>query len=324
MYIQEEMLALAATYLNRIKRSGPENIMAACPFHRRTDGREELNPSFAFSLTSGLWFCHSCKAKGNLRSFLKNFGIQRDDLGGHYANLLERVDRSSTNSRPAYLVIDLEEEPLSESILGLFEGCPLALLDEGFQEDVLRFFDVGFDERNMRITFPLRDFLGRLVGISGRAVGEGTPRYKIYDFSEYEVWGLPPRKTKKYGILWNIDKVYPVAFFDKTPEVVIVEGFKACMWVHQAGIPNVVALLGSHLTREQRIMLERIGGTFYIFTDNDEAGSNARKEVAKILAKTCDVKVVIYDEKQPTDLTEETVREVLLSAVPYTTYLLEQ
>ena len=50
---------IANQFLQKVRKSGPENIMALCPFHVKSDGSEEKHPSFAMSLTNGLWFCHS-------------------------------------------------------------------------------------------------------------------------------------------------------------------------------------------------------------------------------------------------------------------------
>lgn len=320
--LDTEVYEIASGLLGRLRRSGPDNVMAFCPYHdnRRT-------PSFALSLTTGLWFCHSCKERGSFKKLLRDLSESPQLIERRYGDLFEKLaqEAGSKLNRPTSVVIDLEEPPLDDSILGLFEGCPLALLEEGFLEDTLWHFDVGYDERNQRITYPLRDMLGRLVGISGRAVGDNYPRYKIYDRAEYEAWGVVPRKTRKDSLLWNFDRVYPAALHTtEDPGIILVEGFKACMWVHQAGFPNTVAMLGSHLTYQQRLLLERVGGTVYLFVDNDEAGQAARKRAAEELTQALQVKVVLYEGRQPTDLCAEDIAYSLQTAQRYIDWILTE
>lgn len=321
MDTSDNLLDFASKHLVGVQRSGPENVMAICPFHVKRDGQAERTPSFAFCIVNGLWLCHSCKERGSFRTLLR--ALASPQTLRVYTPLLVELDcQVAHRGTRRRVFVDLGVPPFEESVLGLFEGCPLSLLDEGFEEETLQRFEVGYDERNQRVTFPLRDMVGRLVGFSGRAVGDVLPRYKVYDKAEYEAWGLAPRKVHKGLLLWNFHKMYPAAFFEESPKSVLVEGFKACMWVHQAGFPNVVAMLGSSLSTQQKMLLERIGGTIYIFTDNDEAGQIARKQTATTLGKSCRVKVVEYETRQPTDLSPEAVAQALESATDVGKWLL--
>lgn len=318
-YEESEILSVAERYLGRLQRSGSENVMAICPFHTKAGGAPERSPSFALSVTTGLWFCHSCKEAGNLRMLLKAFDVSSAAIENRYGRLIENLNAHArvTKTKPNRIVLD-QGPPLEEGILGFFEGIPLALEDEGFTEETIRHFDVGYDERNMRITFPLRDMLGRLIGISGRAVGECQgPRYKVYAEREYEAWGIPPRHTDKSSLLWNMHRVYPATLFESHTMVVLVEGFKACMWLYQAGVKNVVAMVGSHLSYQQRLLLERIGATVYVFTDNDEAGDVARRRISKELTNALHVRVVEYDGHQPTNLDPVSLLAALEASVDY-------
>lgn len=317
----QEVLDLVRRFLLGVKRSGPENVMAICPFHTKADGQPERTPSFAISLRTGLWVCHSCKEKGNLRSFLRGMAISRDSIDIEYRYLLESLDAEAP---PRKKLLEVHLQAIPEAFLGLVEGCPLDLLKEGFEEHVLARFEVGYDERNQRITYPLRDLHGKLVGINGRAVGDDYPRYKVYSQHEYQAWGLEGSAPSKGQLLWNFDRVYPNTMYDSSCTTVIVEGHKACMWVYQAGVHDVVALMGSSMSYEQRLMLERLGGTQYIFLDNDFAGKAGAKEIARILSSSVDVRMVEYNGKQPTDITSDSVIEALSNASTYTEWKLRE
>ena len=319
MSAETEIASVVRQYLDKAKPSGSENIMAVCPFHTRSDGAPERTPSFAISVTTGLYFCHSCKARGNLRQFLRAMGVSRVALQHQYGLLLDATAAAMPiKQNPSKTRRATESDPLPESFLGIFDKCPLDLVNEGFTEETLQEFDVGFDDYHMRITFPLRDMAGRLLGMSGRAVTDYARRFKVYDV-EYEHWGLPVRKTHMGEILWNVHNVYPEVYFGKDIPLVVVEGFKACMWVHQAGIKNVVALCGSYLKEGQQWLLEHLGGVVYVMLDNDDSGQSGAQQVGAALSQSLKVRMTSFrsSAKQPTDLDPQEVVEAINQAEEY-------
>jgi DNA primase len=331
MDIQAEVQDIARKFLRKVKRSGPDDIMAICPFHLNADGTEENRASFAMSLSTGLYFCHACKSKGNLFSFLKNIGLTVDIIERQYRFL---IDSASSNLPPPPdplrpKVFAMPE--VNEAVLGLFDYCPTELINDGFFESTLRHFEVGYDKWYGRVTYPLRDLKGKLVGVMGRNPDGFTPKYKVYT-REYPTWGLPEVvEPDKRCVMWNADKVYPLLYFGHNPNepVVVVEGFKACMWVWQAGIRNVVALLGSYLSWEHRWMLERIGAPVYLFLDNNAAGRTGQVSAAELLGKSLNVGIVQYpnrlaedEDAQPDSCTMEEVQEAMTRVPSYLNYLL--
>lgn len=325
MNVNTEVLELAHKYLYKVRPSGPEDIMAICPFHMKADGTPENRPSFALSLTTGLWFCHACHERGNLRTFLRGIGASPLVVDTFYKPLLESLDShiSRDKTRGRRIILDFKDELLPEATLGLFDYCPIGLLEEGFTEETLRRFDVGFDQKNSRITYPLRDMLGRLVGFSGRATDDHPAKYKVYSKEEYEAWGIVHQKTEKSNIIWNSDKVYPELFLSKKRlELIIVEGFKSVMWLHQAGYKSVVSLMGSYLSPIQQMILERMGATVLLFFDNDAAGYKAYNWVSKALSKSLDVKIVLYEGHQPTNLTTDELHNAVNNAIEYHRWIL--
>jgi len=330
--IASEIMTVAQTYLQKVRPSGPENVMAICPFHIHPDGSEESHPSFAMSLVKGVYFCHACQSTGNLQQFFRQLGMPRDQIQRRYSVLIDEV-RKNLPSQPDPLRPDVyNETPIEEAFLGLLDYCPLPLLEAGFEESTLHHFEVGYDQWHQKITHPIRDVKGQLVGLSGRTLREEWPKYKIYD-TEYQTWGLPPRLGwNRKNVLYNAHEVIPAAEFRSPKDVliVVVEGFKACMWVWQSGIKSVVALVGTYLSREQRWMLERLGGKVYLFLDNNEPGMVGIVKAGDALLPGLqgDVYVVEYPERladdshaQPDSLTADEVREQVKSAPTYTQWL---
>lgn len=339
--IQEEVMALAAKYLKKARRVGGDNLSAICPFHQKRDGSSERSPSFSMSLTKGVWHCWSCHASGTLQTFLHDVGMARVVVAGQYGELLEALrQRQGPTFDPTRPGI-IEQDPLPEGLLGLFDKCPLYMVDPDyavyldpddpvvFDENLLLKYDIGFDDSHERITFPLRDLEGNLVGISGRTVTGAIPRYKVYD-REYQDLGYPGREpTKKGMILWNSHRVYPGLFMGSPDQyVLVVEGFRGCLWAIQCGIKNTVALMGSYLSRQQHWMLERMGCRVYLMLDNDEPGQRAlngytdeegqhRPGIAEQLKKSLDVSVVQYEGRQPTKLAHEELCAAVNNATDY-------
>lgn len=308
-------------HLKRVRMSGSNNIVALCPFH------DDHSPSFSMSLVNGLFICFSCGAKGNFRQFLTQIGMSPEEIKYHYGRTLETLKKNAPPppdpTKPG--VVMEPNRHIPEELLGIFNFCPLDLLDEGFDEATLQDFQVGVDKKHERITFPIRDLAGNLVGISGRAMHDGQePRYKIYDL-EYQAWDLPPYDTDKGLCLWNAHRVYAETKLGvSSSPIAIVEGYKACMWLRQAGIQHVVALMTADMSWAQRWMLSKMGSSFIVMLDNNEAGVKGTINVTRELAKiTQDVRVVEYEEDQPSDVPREDVLEVVRNATPYDLMLLD-
>jgi len=305
--VRTEILDIAQKYLTRVRPSGAENVMALCPFH------EDNTASFAMNITNGVYFCHACHAKGNLYTFLRGVGVNRATIDMQYKELIEEA-RSATPPGPDPMdpgVYSLK--PIPEAVLGHFDGWDIPqLLNAGFRPETLRHFDVGFDKWHGRVTHPIRDLKGDLVGISGRTIYSGVkPRYKLYN-KEYPTWGVPERGDwDRRKILYNAHNVIPalVTYPSVHAPLVVVEGFKACMWVWQLGMKNVVGLLGSYLSWEQRWILEKFKGVIYFLLDNNDPGRLGTFDACKALllrtggrdgrpdGSTVEVRVIEYPER---------------------------
>lgn len=309
-----EIYELARRHLIKVRSSGEDYVMAICPFHRKPDGRMESGPSFYLSTRTGRWGCFSCKQKGGLKDLLVEFGFNGEIVERQFGSLLEEVARHKPE-RFDPLRPERDDDPLPEAFLGLFDACPIDLLNQGFPMELLQQFDIGYDELHQRITFPIRDHEGRLMGINGRSTIQQGGRYKVYK-DEYEAWGLPIRNTKKSRYLWNAHRWYKQVLPRNSPEsaVILVEGYKACMRLAQHGFENVAALQGSSMSPHQQQVLERLGATVYLMLDNDPAGHAATREIAPVLNRSLNVRIVRYRQQQPSDLGRDEVFQALVGA----------
>lgn len=265
----------------------------------------------------------------------------------------KQIDRNMEDVRPApdvpeYLKIkaQLEKKPvfIPEYVLGAWSVLPESLLNVGFTEETLRAHEIGIDRERKRIIFPVRDFMGRLAAINGRAMEQWMiPRYKVYDARKTppgELYGI----VEKYvpdnrAHLFGYHTVYPERFFraeGECPPLIIVEGYKACMWLRQIGFRHTVALQGSSLSMGQRRLLQRLSGPFYVMLDHqagksypDKFGRCAAIDIADVLNKTGKSYVCQYPKEkpnntQPDQLNKEEVQDLINKAKTTTQLTLEK
>jgi DNA primase len=214
---------------------------------------------------------------------------------------------------------------LDNDLLDDYRLAPKSLLDAGFQKNTLKHFEVGFDYKNLRVTYPIRNIFGELVGVSGRTVIDQEPRYKLYKQELVEL-GVPEDyslDSVKKGLLWHAHIVYPILYKISEP-IIITEGFKATMWVWQSSIHDTVALIGSYLTDLHANLLTTLRCPVFLFLDNNEAGHiGTWKAIRKLNA--IELYVAKYPDlrEQPDELTTDEVRCALRHAYSRTEWIKE-
>lgn len=341
MSLERQIQEIVSKRLQNARPSGEKNLKATCPFHEGRDSDRTLS----ISLETGAWICfHStCGEHGALPQLLKKLGMTPQQIDRAYESTSKpRVEAAQ------HLVIkaELAREPifLPEYILGAWSEPPPELLAKGFSAEILKQFEVGIDKERDRIVFPIRDFMGRLAAINGRARRpEMTPRYKVYDArwvsgelkDVVEHRYLPDNRKHLYGYY----TVYPERFFKteaECPPLILVEGYKACMWLRQLGFPHTVALQGSSLSIGQRRLLQRLSGPFYVLLDHqpgkaypDKFGRCASLDIAGVLNRTgksyvCRFPPTFKENAQPDEFKKEDVEEVIKKAKTTTQLVLEQ
>lgn len=257
---------------------GPQ-ANAPCPFH---SGGQEMHPSFYMHLTTGMYFCHACGASGHLPSFVRRMGGDRYWQGWAHAWARETVPAATTPTalqprswlgKERHQSILSTNPVLPEWTLGHFDFESVALAAV-FGSDLLDAYDIGYDFQHARITFPLRDLWGRLVGFSGRDDGlDRQPKYLFYGARELGEWAPPGYRLEKRVLCWNADRVWRRALFEppSTP-LWVVEGFKAALALIAHGYPNTVAILGARMSSEQRYILSCLPHPVILLLDNNAAG----------------------------------------------------
>lgn len=149
-----------------------------------------------------------------------------------------------------------------------------------------------YDFFTRRITFPLWDKDGHIVGFSGRIYRGEKETSKYMNSKETKIF-------KKGETLYNYHNAKEVAKREK--EIIVVEGFMDAIRVSSSGIKNVVALCGTAMTKEQINLLKKLRGRVILCLDNDNAGEIATLNNGEDLIKNgLDVHVIrLSGEKDP-------------------------
>lgn len=326
--VEELLRELAPQILNGASIA-EDRVMVRCPFH---SGGQERTPSCAVSRKKPVFFCHGCSASGHISKFLRELEVPTDIA----RSASERVDYDFSDGSTATgkHSIFSGNNPyrgkfiLDDELLDGWRLCPMGLKQAGFKESTLKYFEIGVDQGNQRVIFPLRNLYGELIGVSGRTLIDGVePRYKIYSARDLASFGVDPKYSTreiKGALLWHAHLVFPIAFRDTSP-IIVVEGFKAAMWVWQAGFQNVVALVGSHLTKLQAEILARTASKIFLFLDNNEAGKKGTRTAGQLLVNKNIVNVVEYPDlrKQPDNLSALEVKSAIGASINYVQWKLK-
>lgn len=277
-------------------RDGAE-VRVLCP----SPDHNDQNPSCFINLDKHVFICFSCGARGPIGRALRWVGVSDDEI--------QRLEQG----KPLRAEVQAPLVFLDECVLGAWDYAPYMWIDAGLDADVLARHEIGYDCLNKRITVPIRDKYGRLLCVSGRATLPGQePRYKIYksEYGELTPAGYAPRKG---AVLWRHHML------PQSDELIVVEGFKAAMWLVQHGYENVVATMGKNVTHEQVGLLCSLRRRVTIFFDEDDAGRNGATELGITLYRQgIDVRYACYEDgKSPDDLSPCEIAHVLTEAVPH-------
>ncbi len=180
------------------------------------------------------------------------------------------------------------------------------LLDRGFDVDNTAHFGLGFCKKGLmkdRFAIPIHNLDGELVAYAGRIVDDAKinadcPRYLFP--SDREKDGVNYR-FKKSELLYNGHRALALG----RKGIIIVESYTAVWWLHQAGFPNVVAVMGASMSDAQAtLILTRFAPSFaVVLADGDAAGARMAESALVHLAPALWIRWErLTENQQPTDL----------------------
>lgn len=288
-----------------IEKSG-SNYTGLCPFHTEKTG------SFMVSKSKQIYKCFGCNAGGDVISFVmrwenidfmeavkilaKRCGITLDrNISEEERKKIQEMNKFKeihteaarfyfqnllSRKNPGYEY--LKKRGLSDKIIKKFGlGYSLNswnslmnhLLAKGYDKaDLVKCGLVThksetnkyYDRFRNRVMFPVFDHNGKVIGFGGRVLDDSKPKY----LNSPETI-LFQKGTNLYGLNFAVKAGLP------NKEIIIVEGYMDCISLHQCGITNSVASLGTALTEKQSRLLKRYVDKVIIAYDADVAGQMA-------------------------------------------------
>ena len=180
-------------------------------------------------------------------------------------DLPESIKLTKTLMQMIYDDGDGEKEkhlsPISEQILSYYLPCVNDLFkNDGISYDVQKTFEVGYDQYSNRITIPIRNYDGKLVGVKGRWFGDIPEGSDIQKYLYLE-------PCNKGQVLYGLDKTYE---YIKTSHCVYVgESEKFVMQLYSYGDKNCVSTGGKTISNQQIEMLSRMCVDVVLCLDKD-------------------------------------------------------
>ena len=303
-----------------LKRSG-RNFFGLCPFHN------EKSPSFSVSPDKQIFHCFGCGVGGNVITFISkieglNF-IETVQMLAERANiqlptLENNIDSKKEilkdkvykvneftaefyhqnlykpQAKPAQEYVkkrQLSNETLKSFRIGFsgrFDELYKELKKQGFnEEEILESGLVNKNDRGQyidryrnRLMFPICDARGKVIAFGGRVLDDSKPKY--INSPENIVYS---KGRNLFGL--NVAKK------GDTKRLLIVEGYMDVISLHQRGITNVVAPLGTALTEQQGWLLRKNAEQIILSFDSDAAGLQAKLRALDILQNMgCDLRIL--------------------------------
>ena len=310
-----------------LKKNG-HRYVGLCPFHNETA------PSFSVDEQKQVYHCFGCKAGGSVIQFVMDIErlsfpeavafladqlhmplpeMQNDPAYEKRRTLKERIYLANRTAARMYhqllwqpessaILHYLQQRGLSDAVIrrfGIGAAPPSAqvghrLVEEGFTEEelvqaglMLRREGRTFDMFRNRAMFPIIDTYGNVLGFGGRAMGDAMPKY--LNTSETPIFH---KSSNMFGI--DIAKSAIVS----SGEAIVVEGYTDVIAMHQAGIANVVATLGTALTAQHVKLISRFATRIVYLFDGDAAGQKAADRASEFI----DWQSAVESRRDPIDL----------------------
>ncbi|HET6997803.1 MAG TPA: DNA primase [Solirubrobacterales bacterium] len=300
-----------------LRRQGARWV-GLCPFH------EERTPSFSVDGQEKLYHCFGCGVGGDVIKFVEEkeglgFAEAVELLADRYGVELEREQedpRAEARRQQRRRLEQLLERAAAFYSSYLWESKEGGkardyLSERGLGEEVLRGFGVGYapsawdkilvlgqragfrieelrgvglvqrgrgggeyDRFRSRIMFPIRDRRGRTLGFGGRAM-RSDQGAKYVNTAETDFF-------HKSQLLYGVDRAK--AEIAKATRAVVVEGYTDVLALHQAGVEETIAVMGTAITGEQVATLSGMVEEVVLALDADSAGQEAMLRAQRVAA----------------------------------------
>lgn len=303
-----------------------------CPIHEG-DNPTALNLYHGEAKVPGYWVCntHKCHEKYNRTIFGFVLAILQKKYGESFTfgsmiyHLKKFVESKDIPVIKKEVIKKVKESNIPKKALYQKLKMPSDYFQKrGINREILERYEVG-DCWNKgtpmytRAVVPVYDIKGKhIIGVIGRSFFEECPNCKLYHYGKNCPDGKFSRffsKWRNYGFsksasLYNYWFALP--FIQKYSTIGIVEGPRDVFKIEQAGIKNYVALYGTNLSEQQKILIEICGAyKVVLLLDPDKAGQDAVRGIKEKLS-SCKVIIPEYN-KDLKYMSEQEIRELCMT-----------
>ena len=307
-----------------------KNYFGICPFH------DDHNPSMSVSPERKMYKCFVCGAGGDVFNFVQNYEkISYNEAVQKVASKIGIDIKLDTNVKKVddkyinqYEIYDISNKFYQNNLnTNLGKIARSYLKDRQITEEMIKHFQIGlsfsdnklskllqskgyddnllvksgicvktnngiYDIYRDRIMFPLWDINGKTNGFSGR-IYEGNDQSKYINTMETDIF-------KKGTLLYNYHNAREHVLKDN--KIIIVEGFMDVIRLYSIGIYNVVATMGTAVTKEQVNLIRKITNNVILMFDGDAAGKKATDSFIEVSSSLdFNIKVVRLEENLDPD-----------------------
>ena len=290
-----------------------KNYFGICPFH------DDHSPSMSVSPERQMFKCFTCGVGGNVFTFVSKYDdisfIEAVKKVAEYANIpldIKNISKKESIHKKEYEIMDmvvkiyqnnlntingkkaqeyLNKRNIDDKTCNLFK-IGYALNDNTYLYNILskkyknkELDDLGlinisgvdgYDKFINRLMIPITDEYNQVVGFTGRIIEKDDTSPKYINTKETTIY-------KKGHILFNYYNAKESAKVLKN--IIIVEGNMDAIRMYANGYQNVVALMGTSLTKEQIDLIKKLRASVTLLLDSDNAGETATITNGEILLK---------------------------------------
>ncbi|MBC7765988.1 MAG: DNA primase [Hyphomonadaceae bacterium] len=306
-----DIVSVVGRYV-KLKKTGNRH-WGLCPFHR------ESTPSFTVSTDSGLYHCFGCSASGDVYKFVMEMEhadfpeamkLMADWAGlkvpesmvedRYQAQKLQKKQRyyalNADAARYFYMMLHEKESTEAQQYItkrGLapetikqfgigyapdgWDGALNYLKEKGYTQEemlavgvIVKNAETGrvYDRFRDRIMFPIFDMKKQVIGFGGRIVGKGEPKYM---------------NSPESDVFVKSRHLFALNFTRGAMELIITEGYMDVISLHQNGVKNAVATLGTAMNEEHAKVMGKVCKEAILCYDSDKAGQDATMRAIDIL-----------------------------------------
>lgn len=342
LHTRSDIVTVISEYISLQQKGG--RFWGLCPFHG------EKTPSFSVNVEKQLFYCFGCHQGGDVIRFIMTIEklgyldavrllAQRVNLP--LPNEIDNAQMQQDRKMKERLYAACREAALYFYTQLRHSNAKVAkdyLLNRGLSDDTIQSFGIGYSPKSWdnlknyltdkgfsqeelqksgllqqrgnrcydtfrgRVMFPIITPDRSVVGFGARTLGDEQPKY--LNSAENMIFN---KRNHLYGL--NMMRGQNVS------SLVLVEGYMDVVSLHQGGITNAVATLGTALTLWQARRMKRYTNEVFLAYDGDDAGQNATLRSLDILHKEgLNVKVMLFSDGQdPDDFIQNNHKESFLA-----------